>query len=141
MLFVYGCVLRNKQNHLTIWLTPDENLLRFNHMVKSEAHKLDLIFHALSDSTRRAILLDVSKKEKTVSEIAKPHKMSLAAVSKHLKVLESASLIERQKQGSYQMVRLNIEAFKTAEQWMSYYQQFWGPRLDALQDFLEKRKR
>jgi DNA-binding transcriptional ArsR family regulator len=110
-------------------------------MVKSEALKLDLIFHALSDSTRRAILHDVSKKEKTVSQIARPHKMSLAAISKHLKVLEAAALIDRKKEGSFQIVSLNAESLKTAEEWILYYQQFWGPRLDALKDFLEKRQK
>ena len=107
-------------------------------MVKSQARQLDLIFHALSDSTRRAILYDVSKKDKTVGEIAKPYKMSLAAVSKHLTVLEKAKLIEREKRGSFQVVSLNAESLKSAEQWILYYQQFWGPRLGALKDFLEK---
>ena len=107
-------------------------------MVKSQALQLDLVFHALSDATRRAILFDVSKKEKTVSQIAKPYKMSLAAVSKHLKVLELADLIERRKEGSFQMVSLNADALKTAEEWISYYQQFWGLRLNSLKDFLEK---
>ena len=107
-------------------------------MVKSE--KLDLVFHALSDSTRRAILYDVSTSEKNVGDIARPYKMSLAAVSKHLKVLESAHLIKRQKRGSFQMVRLNAEGLKTAEEWILHYQQFWGSKLDALQNFLEKRE-
>ncbi len=110
-------------------------------MVKSQAQRLDLIFHALSDSTRRAILYDVSKKDKTVSEIAKPYKISLAAVSKHLTVLENAKLIERKKQGSFQIVSLNAESLKSAEEWILYYQQFWGPRLDALKNFLEKRQK
>ena len=107
-------------------------------MAKSSALKLDRIFHALADSTRRAILYDVSKKDKTVGEIARPHRMSLAAVSKHLTVLESARLIRRRKQGSFQIVSLNAEALKSAEEWLSYYQQFWGVRLDALQEFLER---
>jgi DNA-binding transcriptional ArsR family regulator len=59
-------------------------------MVNSNAARLDSIFHALSDSTRRAILRDVSKQEKTVGEVAKPYPMSLAAVSKHLKVTQQA---------------------------------------------------
>jgi DNA-binding transcriptional ArsR family regulator len=109
-------------------------------MVKSSL-QLDLIFHALADSTRRAILHDLSRKEKTVGELAKPYKMSLAAVSKHLNVLEEARLIERKKQGSFQMVSLQAEALKSAEEWILYYQQFWGSRLDALQGFLEKRKK
>jgi DNA-binding transcriptional ArsR family regulator len=107
-------------------------------MVKSEAYKLDRIFHALSDSTRRAILHDVSKKEKTVSQIAKPHKMSLAAISKHLKVLEEAELIARKKEGSFQLVIMNAESLKTAEEWISKYQEFWGSRLEALKNFLEE---
>ncbi|MEQ1876706.1 MAG: metalloregulator ArsR/SmtB family transcription factor [Bdellovibrionia bacterium] len=110
-------------------------------MVKSEAFKLDRIFHALSDTTRRAILQDISKKEKTVGQIAKPYKMSLAAISKHLKVLEEAHLIDRKKEGSFQIVSLNAESLKTAEEWISKYQQFWGPRLDALKNFLEKGKK
>jgi DNA-binding transcriptional ArsR family regulator len=107
-------------------------------MVKSEAVQLDLIFQALSDSTRRSILQRIAKEEKTVSQIAHPYDMSLAAISKHLKVLEAASLIERRKEGSFQIVRLNAESLKTAEQWISYYQQFWGKRLDALQNLLEE---
>jgi len=127
-----------ENKHLTKWLTLLLSMLLLNHMVKSQALQLDLVFHALSDATRRAILFDVSKKEKTVSQIAKPYKMSLAAVSKHLKVLELADLIERRKEGSFQMVSLNADALKTAEEWISYYQQFWGLRLNSLKDFLEK---
>ena len=110
-------------------------------MVKSDVRKLDVIFKALSDSTRRAILHDISQTRKSVSQIAKPHKMSMAAVSKHLKVLESANLIVRKKQGSFQMVELNAATLKTAEEWILYYQQFWMPRLKALQEFLEKEKK
>jgi DNA-binding transcriptional ArsR family regulator len=110
-------------------------------MVKSDARNLDLIFKALSDSTRRAILRDISRTRKSVSQIAKPHKMSMAAVSKHLKVLESANLIVRNKQGSFQMMELNAATLKTAEEWISYYQQFWMPRLKALQQLLEKEEK
>jgi DNA-binding transcriptional ArsR family regulator len=110
-------------------------------MVKSEALKLDLIFHALSDQTRRAILKDLCKKEKTVSQIARPYKMSLAAVSKHLRVLESADLIDRRKEGSFYIVKLNADSLKTAEEWISYYQKFWSGRLNALQEFLEKEEK
>ncbi len=110
-------------------------------MVKSEVLQLDLIFHALSDSTRRSILQAIAKKEKTVSQIAKPYRMSLAAVSKHLKVLETAKLIARRKEGSFQIVSLNANSLQTAEQWISYYQQFWSSRLDALQELLEEKKK
>lgn len=105
------------------------------------AARLDSIFHALSDPTRRSILRAVSDGEKTVGEIAKPYRVSLAAVSKHLKVLESASLIHREKRGSFQIVRLNAQALRTAEEWLSYYEQFWNRRLDALQNYFEGEKK
>jgi DNA-binding transcriptional ArsR family regulator len=106
-------------------------------MVNSAAVRLDSIFHALSDSTRRSILRDVSSREKTVSEIARPYAMSLAAVSKHLKVLESADLIARERRGSFQIVRLKPSALKPAEQWLAYYEKFWSRQLDALQKHFE----
>src|ERR1700686_3468722 len=95
-------------------------------MVKSNAVWLDSIFHALSDSTRRAILRDVSKQEKTVGEIAKPYLMSLAAVSKHLKVLEAAELIARERRGSFQIVRLNAASLRPADEGLGSYQKIWG---------------
>jgi DNA-binding transcriptional ArsR family regulator len=106
-------------------------------MVKSNAVRLDSIFHALSDSTRRAILRDVSTREKTVGEVAKPYEMSLAAVSKHLKVLEAAELIARERRGSFQIVRLNAKSLRPAEQWLTFYEKFWSQRIDALQSYLE----
>jgi DNA-binding transcriptional ArsR family regulator len=106
-------------------------------MVESSAAHLDSIFHALSDATRRSILHDIAQKEKTVGEIAKPYPVSLAAVSKHLKVLEAAELIEREKRGSFQMVRLNAKTLRSAEQWLAYYEKFWSSQLDALQTYLE----
>jgi DNA-binding transcriptional ArsR family regulator len=106
-------------------------------MVNTSAVRLDSIFHALSDSTRRSILRDVSKEEKTVGEIAKPYLMSLAAVSKHLKVLEAAELIARERRGSFQIVRLKAETLRSAEEWLSYYDKFWNRQIDALQSYLE----
>lgn len=110
-------------------------------MVNSSTARLDSIFHALSDPTRRSILRAVSVREKTVGEIAKPYRVSLAAVSKHLKVLESANLIHREKRGSFQVVRLNAQTLKTAEEWLSYYEQFWNRSLDALQTYFEGEKK
>jgi DNA-binding transcriptional ArsR family regulator len=106
-------------------------------MVNSSAASLDSIFHALSDSTRRAILRDISNREKTVGEIAKPYQMSLAAVSKHLKVLETADLVARERRGNFQIVRLNARNLKPAEEWLAYYETFWNRQLDALQTYLE----
>lgn len=109
----------------------------FNQMVKADNARLDSIFHALSDPTRRSILRRIASQKKTVGEIAKPYRVSLAAVSKHLKVLETADLITREKRGSFQIVRLNPRPMKEAERWLAYYEKFWSLRLDALQNLLE----
>src|SRR5579859_7599467 len=106
-------------------------------MVKSNTARLDSIFHALSDPTRRRILRDVAHGEKTVGEVARPYTLTLAAVSKHLNVLESAELIARQRRGSFQIVTLNASALREAEQWLAYYRKFWSSRLDALAKHLE----
>ena len=109
-------------------------------MVESPAYDLDLIFQALGNPTRRAILKRVAAHGRTVTEVAKPFRMSLAAVSKHLKVLDRAQLIRRRRRGSFYDVSLNPEALMTAEQWIAYYQRFWGPRLDALKGILEEER-
>lgn len=109
-------------------------------MVKSNAVRLDSVFHALSDSTRRSILRDISGKEKTVGEVARPYRMTLAAVSKHLNVLEEAELIARERRGSFQIVKLRAHNLRPAEDWLAYYEKFWNRRLDALQSYLEGEK-
>ena len=110
----------------------------FNRMVElTTAVALDSVFHALADSTRRSILRDITRSEKTVGEIAQPYSMSLAAVSKHLDVLERASLITRERKGTSRMVRLNPRPLRTAQNWLSFYENFWKTNLDALQDLLE----
>lgn len=106
-------------------------------MVKSNAVRLDSIFHALSDHTRRSILRDVARRERTVGEVARPYRMSLAAVSKHLNVLESAELIARERRGSFQIVRLKAQNLRPAEEWLAWYEKFWNRQLDALQSYLE----
>ena len=108
-------------------------------MVKS-ATRLNFIFKALADPTRRAILQDVSAGEKTVSEVAQPYSLTLAAVSKHLNVLEEARLITRHRRGSFQIVSVQMGAMQEAEQWLANYRQFWGVRLDALAQHLEGKK-
>jgi DNA-binding transcriptional ArsR family regulator len=107
-------------------------------MAISEAPALDSIFHALSDSTRRSILRSVAAGEQSVTEIARPYPMSLAAVSKHLKVLEKARLIRRERRGSFQIVRINAMPMMEAKQWLTYYERFWNERLDALESLLEE---
>lgn len=121
----------------TLWLTAAGSDRTFNLMVKSESAGLDAVFHALSDPTRRAILRDISVEQKTVGAIARPYQMSLAAVSKHLKVLEAAKLVSRERQGSFQVIRLNAAAMRTAIAWMRFYERFWNDKLDSLQALLE----
>lgn len=111
-------------------------------MVKSDAaraepERLNSIFHALADPTRRSILRDVAGGEKTVSEVARPFKLTLAAVSKHLNVLESAELIARERRGSFQIVRLKAESLREAEEWIAFYERFWKGQLDSMAKFLE----
>ena len=102
--------------------------------------QLDRVFKALSDSTRRSILHNLAKGERSVSDIAKPFDLTFAAVSKHLKVLEAADLIDRRKQGSFQMIRLNPKNLKTADQWLRFYEQFWSIRMNALKTLLEEKE-
>ena len=109
-------------------------------VIRSQNARLDAIFHALSDSTRRAILRDLAGQEKNVGQIAEPHKMSLAAISKHLKVLDAAGLITREKRGSFQIVRINPGPMREAVRWMSFYDRFWNQRLDGIHSFLGGRE-
>jgi DNA-binding transcriptional ArsR family regulator len=105
---------------------------------KAEALRLDYVFHALSDATRRSILRDVATGEKTVGQIAQPYPVSLAAISKHLKVLEGARLIHREKKGSFQIIRINATPMKEAGRWLAYYEKFWNQQLDALGNLLDR---
>ncbi len=97
-----------------------------------------MLFHALSDTTRRSILRTIAGGRRTVGEIAREYPMSLNAVSKHLKVLEGADLISRERRGTSQWVGLKAESLLPAEAWLAFYEQFWTSRLDALQNHLEE---
>lgn len=99
---------------------------------------LDDIFGSLSDMTRRDILRRVSKREMTVTQVAQPYGLSLAAISKHLGVLERARLIVKHKRGKQHFVQLSPAAFKDAEEYLQYYTQFWESRFDSLEKYLSK---
>jgi DNA-binding transcriptional ArsR family regulator len=109
-------------------------------MVESSDAPLDLVFHALADGTRREILRLVSRKGMPVGEVAKPFNISLAAVSKHLDVLERANLIRRERRGSHRLVYLNPAQLKAAQDWLSYYETFWSTALDRLQQHFENQQ-
>jgi DNA-binding transcriptional ArsR family regulator len=107
-------------------------------MVPSPNPALDRVFHALADGTRRRILERIADESLTVSEIARPFRISLAAVSKHLQVLERAGLVHRRREGTAYWLSLNAEALLRADEWLAHYRRFWEQRLDALQQLLEK---
>jgi DNA-binding transcriptional ArsR family regulator len=99
--------------------------------------RLDRVFHALADRTRRALLARLSGGPAKVTELAAPFAMSLPAVSKHLQVLESAKLIERAVDGRVHRCSLAPEPLREAERWLDYYRGFWHERLDALARYVE----
>jgi len=99
---------------------------------------LDAVFAALSDPTRRAIVARLSEGPATVSELAEPFDMSLPAVSKHLKVLEGAGLLDRHREGRTHTMRLEPGAMDAAEEWLQRTRAFWESRLDALARYLDK---
>ena len=106
-------------------------------MVELHGPKLDSIFHALGDATRRQMLRELAQGERTVSELAQPFEMSLAAASKHIKALEGAGLIRRQVQGRTHICRLDARPLAKASEWLRFYEQFWNTRLDVLEALLQ----
>jgi DNA-binding transcriptional ArsR family regulator len=105
-------------------------------MVKYLGAGLDATFGSLSDATRRGILARLALGETSVSELAAPYKMSLPAVSKHLRVLERARLVKRRKDGRVHRCTLAPEPMKGAAEWIAHYRQFWEAQFDALERFL-----
>ncbi len=107
-------------------------------MVKrtSEADRLSVTFGALADPTRRAILARLAQGEATVLELAEPFDMSLPAVSKHLKVLQRAGLIEQGRQAQWRPCRLQAEPLRDAADWVWQYRRFWEESFDRLDDYL-----
>ena len=105
-------------------------------MVESETPQLDSIFHALGDATRRRMLRELASGERTVSQLAEPFAMSLAAASKHIKALENAGLIHREVRGRTHVCRLAPGPLASAHQWLSFYEDFWTNRLDVLDRLL-----
>lgn len=105
-------------------------------MVELNAHQMDSVFHALGDATRRSMLRDLSRGERTVSQLAEPYSMSLAAASKHIKALENAGLIRREVRGRAHFCRLNPGPLASARDWLGYYTRFWTESFDRLEELL-----
>jgi DNA-binding transcriptional ArsR family regulator len=107
---------------------------------QQQADRLDAVFHALGDRTRRAMLRTLSRGAQTVSELAEPYEMTLAAASKHVKVLERAGLVRRNVQGRTHVCRLEPQPLAGAYRWLQFYDRFWNERLDALDSLFRTRK-
>lgn len=99
--------------------------------------RLDNIFHALSNRTRRQLLADLRKRPGRVNELARPYAVSLNAISKHLFVLEKAGLIERRQEGAFQTCALNANVLASADEWIGAYRVYWDNQLDELARFVE----
>src|ERR671930_2580871 len=110
-------------------------------MVKYHSTTLDRTFAALADPTRRRILAHLSRGNHRVTDLARPHDMSLPAVSKHLRVLEYAGLLRRRRYGRVHEMQLNAKPLKQAAQWVEEYRKFWDGSLDRLAEYLEKQNR
>lgn len=102
-------------------------------------NNLDAVFAALGNSTRRALVTRLGTGDATISELAEPFDMTLAAVSKHLQVLERAGLVVRTRRGKARHCRLDKEAFEAAEEWLDSRGQHWESTLDSFADYVEGR--
>ncbi len=112
----------------------------FNRMVEQQAERLDRVFGALADPTRRAIMARLSRRSATVGEIAAPFPISLAAVSKHVQVLERAGLVRRDVRGRTHHCSLQPGALRPVAEWVEHYHRFWEARLDALEQLVAARR-
>jgi DNA-binding transcriptional ArsR family regulator len=107
----------------------------------AEPPHLDAVFHALGDATRRRMLRELTEGERTVSQLAEPFEMSLAAASKHIKALEGAGLIRREVRGRTHVCHLEAGPLASASDWLAFYERFWTRRLDILEGLLREADR
>lgn len=144
-LFHFGTVARERVGWLALKGILFNRLVDYwiafcmlNHMVEYMETALDDIFHALGDATRRRMLRELAFGERTVSQLAAPFDMSLAAASKHIKVLEGAGLIRRDVKGRTHFCTLEPGPLAKAHEWLEFYERFWTGRLDELERLLRK---
>lgn len=102
-----------------------------------EDSRLDAVFHALADPTRRTMLRHLAGGERKVTELAAPFDISLAAASKHIQVLERAGLVRRRIEGRTHICQLDAGPMHAGMEWMRHYEKFWNQRLDVLEALLE----
>jgi DNA-binding transcriptional ArsR family regulator len=104
------------------------------------AQQLDLVFSALADPTRRAILARLAEGEATVNELVAPFDLAQPTISKHLKVLERAGLVSRGREAQFRPVRLEAAPLENAARWMGGFRRFWGESLDQLDAYVKALK-
>lgn len=109
-------------------------------MVESDSLRLDTVFHALADPTRRGMLTSLALGEKSIGELGDPFDISFAGAAKHVKVLEGAGLIGRRKAGRKQMCSLRAEPLAEAQRWLRQWEKFWSVRLDRLEAVIQAGK-
>ena len=99
--------------------------------------RLDMTFHALADPTRRGMLASLALGEKSIGELGEPFRMTFAGAAKHVKVLESAGLIERRRVGRRQICTLQAGPLAEVDRWLKQWEKFWNVRLDRLEALIE----
>lgn len=109
-------------------------------MVRQSRSDLDGVFAALADPTRRAILARLAQGDATISDLAAPHDMSFAAVSRHVQVLANAGLMQRTRKGKTTRCRLDTAPLDAATAWLDHHRDLWRHKLASLGDFLENRR-
>jgi DNA-binding transcriptional ArsR family regulator len=100
--------------------------------------QLDLVFGALADATRRAILARLAEKESTVNELVEPFRLTQPTISKHIKVLEAAGLVSRGREAQFRPVKLNAAPLKEASMWIGNYKRFWDESLEQLDTYVKE---
>lgn len=105
-------------------------------MENNSEQQLSALFGALADPTRRAILKRLAHQAMPVNELSAPFDLSKPAISKHLKVLEKAGVLNRRIEGREHVCSLNLQPLDEVQRWLKFYDQFWNKKLDALGDFL-----
>jgi DNA-binding transcriptional ArsR family regulator len=118
-------------------------------MIETEARKeaasrtarLDAVFAALADPTRRAIIERLSRSEARVTEVAEPFRMSLNAVSKHIRVLEASGVVERHRKGRDHILSINTRSLDEVDGWIERMRRYWEKRLDAMEHLLRELKK
>lgn len=106
--------------------------------MRSHEDQLDQTFAALASSTRRAILARLAEGEATVNELAEPFKMSLPAISKHIKVLERAGLVTQGQKAQYRPCTINVTPLKEISKWTDQYRPIWEASFDRMDDYIEQ---